>query len=166
LTPDIYDANLPEIFVRMLEEGRTKVRTQAVMRELLTPDEDDMFNAIQILVTEEMAKDFKNLDFGYNGDASYSSCHRGISPFMVIPVTMAQASHCRRAADRYARVGTNLTLDEVAGAETAQDATPRTYRELMDVLKCYCFFLDRMLGSRCSHFQEVRAITRMLGRKR
>jgi hypothetical protein len=92
LTPAIYDAELPEVFVWMLEEGRMQVRTQVVMRELLIPDKDDMFNAIQILVSEDMAKDFKNLNFGYNGDASYSICHCGMSPFMVILVSMAQAS--------------------------------------------------------------------------
>jgi hypothetical protein len=166
LTPDVYSAELPEVFVRMLEEGRTKIRTQGVMRELLVPDEDDNFNAIHVLVTEEMAKDFKNLDFGFNGDTSYSTCHRGVSPFMVIPVSLAQASQRRRAADRFARVGGNLTLDEVTGAETTPDATPRNYRELMDLLKCYCFVLQRMLGARCNHFREVRAITRVLGQKR
>jgi hypothetical protein len=136
------------------------------MRELLVPDEDDTFNAIHILVTEEMSKDFKNLDFGFNGDTSYLTCHRGVSPFMVILVSMAQASQRRRAADRYTRVGGNLTLDEVTGAETTPDATPRNYRKLMDVLKCYCFLLQRMFGARCNHFREVRAITRILGRKR
>jgi hypothetical protein len=167
LGPAIYQAELPEIFTRMLEEGRTKVRVQAVMQELLSPDEDNMFNAVQILVTEErMAKDFKNLDFGFNGNASYSTCHWGISPFMVIPVSLAQASQRRRAAERYSRVGSNLTLTDVTGAETVPDATPRSYRELMDVLKNYCFFLQRMLGGRCSHFLETRAITRILGQKR
>jgi hypothetical protein len=64
-------------------------------------------------------------------------------------------------------VGGNLTLDEVTGAETTPDATPRNYRELVDVLKCYCFVLQRMLGARCNHFREVlRAITRVLGQKR
>jgi hypothetical protein len=81
-------------------------------------------------------------------------------------VSMAQASQRRRAAERYARVGTNLTLDDVTGAETTPDTTPRTYRELMDLLKCYCFFLQRMLGARCHHYLETRAITRILGRKR
>jgi hypothetical protein len=166
LAPAIYDSELPEIFVRMLEEGRTKVRTQALMRELLSPDEDDMFNAVHILVTEEMAKDFKDLNFGFNGDTSYTSCHRGISPFMVIPVSMTQASQRQRAAERFARVGANLTLADVTGAETIPDATPRNYRELMDVLKCYCFFLQRMHGARCHHFRETRAITRILGRQR
>jgi hypothetical protein len=166
LTPDIYDAELPEIFSRMLEEGRTKVRTQALMRELLMPDEEDMFNAVQVLVSEDMAKDFKDLDFGYNGDTSYATCHRGISPFMVIPVSLAQASQRRRMADRYARVGGNLTLDDVTSSESVPDTTPRTYREMMDVMKNYCFFLQRLLGARCSHFLETRAITRILGRKR
>jgi hypothetical protein len=65
LTPDVYDAEqLPEIFSRMLEEGRTSIRTQALMREMLQPDKEDMFNAVQVLVSKEMAKDLKNLDFG------------------------------------------------------------------------------------------------------
>jgi hypothetical protein len=85
---------------------------------------------------------------------------------MVIPVSMTQASQRQRAAERYARVGTNLTLADVAGAETVPDATPRNYRELMDVMKCYCFLLQRMHGARCHHFRETRAITQILGRQR
>lgn len=166
LASDVYEAELPEVFTRMLEEGRTTTKVKAVMRELLVPDEDDSFQAIQILVTNEMAKDFKDLEFGYNGDTSYSTCHRGISPFMVIPVSLAVASQRRRAADRYARVGGNLTLEEVTGAETAPDSTPRSYTELMDLLRSYMFYLQRLFGARCSHFQEVRAITRILGRSR
>jgi hypothetical protein len=166
LTPDIYAAELPEVFTQMLEEGRTTARVKAVMRELLVPDEDDSFQAIQVLVTDEMSKDFKNLDFGYNGDTSYFTCHRGISPFMVIPVSLAVASQRRRTADIYAKVGGNLTLDEVAGAETVPDSTPRNYTELMDLLRSYIFFLQRMFGAGCSHFQEARAITRVLGRSR
>jgi hypothetical protein len=110
-----------------------KIRTQAVMWELLIPDKDDTFNAVHVLVTKEIAKDFKNLDFGFNGDTSYSTCHCGISPFMVIPVSMAPASQQRRAADWYMRVGGSLTLDEVAGSETTPDATLWNYQELMDV---------------------------------
>ena len=129
------------------------------------PDEEDMFNVVQVLVSEEMAKDFKHLDFGFNGDTTYSTCHRGISPFMVIPVSLAKASQRRRMAEHYARAGSNLTLGDITEAETVPDATPSTYRELMDVMKNYCFFLQRLLGARCSHFLETRAITRILGRK-
>jgi hypothetical protein len=73
----------------------TKIQVQAVMQELLNPDEDDLFSTVQILVTEEMAKDFKNLDFGFNGNASYSMCHWGIVPFMVTPLSLTQASQRR-----------------------------------------------------------------------
>jgi hypothetical protein len=50
--------------------------------------------------------------------------------------------------------------------ETAPDATPRNYREPMDVMKCYCFSLQRMHGAMCHHYWEARAITRILGRQR
>ncbi len=85
---------------------------------------------------------------------------------MVIPVSMTQASQRHRAAERYARVGANLTLADVTGMETAPDATPQNYRELMDVMKCDCFFLQRMHGAMSHHFREARAITRILGRQR
>jgi hypothetical protein len=45
----------------MLDEGCTKIHTQGgAMCELLIPDEDGSFNAIHVLVTEEITKDFKN----------------------------------------------------------------------------------------------------------
>jgi hypothetical protein len=166
LTPDVYKAELPEIFSWMLEEGQTNIRTQSLMWELLMLDEDDMFNAVQVLVSKTIAKDFKNLDFGFNGDTTYSTCHRGISPFMVIPVSLAQASQHCRMADRYARVGSNLTLDDVTRSETMLDTTLQMYQEIMDVMKNYCFFLQRILGARCSYFLETRVIARILGWKR
>jgi hypothetical protein len=63
LTPNVYAAELSKVFEWMLEEGYTKICTQGVVRKLLVPDKDDNFNAIHVLVTEEIAKDFKNLDF-------------------------------------------------------------------------------------------------------
>jgi cell pole-organizing protein PopZ len=87
------------------------------------PNKVDIFNAVQVLVLEDMAKDFKNLGFGYNRNTTYATCHQGISPFMMIPVSLAQASQGRQLADMYARVGSNLTLDDVTGLETVPDAT-------------------------------------------
>jgi hypothetical protein len=165
LTPEVFDAELPEIFTRMLEEGRTRVCTQALMRELLQPNKENMFHVVQVLVSEEMTKDFKNLDFGFNRDITYATCHRGILLFIVIPVSLAQASQRCRMAERYARAGSNLTLEDITGAETIPDATPSTYRELMDVMKNYCFFLQQILGPRCRHLLETHAITRILGQK-
>lgn len=53
-------------------------------------------------------------------------------------------------------------LNEVTAAETTPDTTPQNYRELMNVLKCYCVVLQRMLGAKCNHIQEVQAITWIL----
>jgi hypothetical protein len=39
-----------------------------------------------------MAKDLKELNFGYNNDLLYNTSHRGLSPFMAIGVSMAAAS--------------------------------------------------------------------------
>jgi hypothetical protein len=69
------------------------------MQELLVRDDKDTFNVIQVLVTKDMVKDINNLDFGFNRDPSYSTCHLGVLPFMVIPLLMAQASQRQRAVD-------------------------------------------------------------------
>jgi hypothetical protein len=73
LVPVVYATHCPEIFGQMFKEGQTKIWMQPLMCELLVPYEDDMFNAIHILVSEEMVKDFLNLDFGFNRDTSYST---------------------------------------------------------------------------------------------
>ena len=66
-----------------------------------------------------MAKDLKELNFGYNNDLSYDTSHRGLSPFAVIGVSMLEASKRRRHADWFYRTS-QLTLAEVAQSETTR----------------------------------------------
>ena len=58
-----YEMDLPEVFGCMLEEGRTTLKTQAVLRELLVVEEDDLFAAISILIMTRMAKGLRDLHF-------------------------------------------------------------------------------------------------------
>jgi hypothetical protein len=75
LTSNIYAAqSYTKQIVRMLEEGRTKIRMHGVMHKLLVPDEDVNLDAIHVLITEVITKDFKNLDSGFS-TATQASRH-------------------------------------------------------------------------------------------
>jgi hypothetical protein len=113
LTDAQWDTDLPELYTRMLEEGRTTMRVKALLEDVFRPDDRYSLTNVHLGVTTEMAKDIKDLNFGYSNDWSYDTCHRGLSPFAVIGVSMATTSKRRRHAERFTRTN-NLTLAEVA----------------------------------------------------
>jgi hypothetical protein len=85
----------------MLEEGRTTARVKALLEDTFRPDDLFSLSSVYLGVTADMAKDMKELNFGYNNDLSYDTSHRGISPFTVIGVSMLEASKRRHHADRF-----------------------------------------------------------------
>jgi hypothetical protein len=157
LTDAQWDTDLPEIYTRMLDEGRTTARVRALLEDTFRPDDQFSLVSVHLGVTADMAKDLKELNFGYNNDLSYDTSHRGISPFAVIGVSMATASKRRRQADRFTRTS-NLTLAEVALAETVPDALPADYHGLVNLLRRYVEFLRHIVGERSGHYTEVRRI--------
>jgi hypothetical protein len=153
-----WDTDLPEVYTRMLEEGRTTARVKALLEDVFRPDDVYSLNNVHLGVTTDMAKDVKELNFGYSNDWSYDTCHRGLSPFAVIGVSMATASKRRRHADRFTRTS-NLTLAEVAQSETSPDPLPTEYHGLVNLLRRYVELLRHLVGERSGHFVEVMRIT-------
>jgi hypothetical protein len=158
LTDAQWDTDLPEVYTRMLEEGRTTARVKALLEDVFRPDDLFSLTHVHLGVTTDMAKDIKELNFGYSNDWSYDTCHRGLSPFAVIGVSMATASKRRRQADRFTRT-TNLTLNEVTQAETSPDPLPTEYHGLVNLLRRYVELLRHLVGERSGHFVEVMRIT-------
>jgi hypothetical protein len=158
LTDAQWDTDLPEVYTRMLEEGRTTSRVKALLEDIFRPDDLLSLAKVHIGVTTDMAKDVKELNFGYSNDWSYDTCHWGLSPFAVIGVLMATASKHRRQADRFTRTN-NLTLAEIAQAETLPDSLPTEYHGLVNLLRRYVELLRHMVGERSGHFVEVMRIT-------
>jgi hypothetical protein len=79
----------------------------------------------------------------------------------VLLVTLSQEIWCHHSADRYARVGSNLTLAKVAQAKMEPDAMPKDYHEVLkEVLANYASFLQQMLSTQCNHFVEVHNLTK------
>jgi hypothetical protein len=158
LTDAQWLTDLPELYPRMLEEGRTSARVKALLEDVFQPDDIYSLSAVHIHVTADLAKDIKELNFGYNNDLTYDNCHRGISPFAMIGVSMATASKRRRHEDRFSRTST-LTLAEVAMAETTPDAIPSGYHGMINLLKRYVELLRLVVGPRCGHYELVLRIT-------
>jgi hypothetical protein len=158
-----YDVYVPPIFAEILTEGRTVERVQAVLQVRLKPDQN-ADHPVYIHVSRDMAQDVKELRFGYGGDKDYASCHRGISPFAVVPVSAEAASMHRRAQDRLSRVS-HLTSADAREMETSPGLCPTTYDALLRVLLCYITFLKLLCGGYCAHYLEVVAIRRTLSRK-
>ncbi len=165
LTPGMWDTNLPELYSRMLEEGRTKAKVRSLLEDIFRPGESGPLDAVHVSVTSEMATDIKELNFGQNGNTGYDTCHRGISPFAVISVSLATESKRRRIADRFTRTR-NLTLAEVEQEETSPDPIPQDYRGLMDLLRTYLAFLEGVVGEQCDHYGQVYRIAAELSTQR
>jgi hypothetical protein len=164
LTDAQWETDLPELYTRMLEEGRTTPRVKSLLEDIFRPDDDFSLSAVQLNVTDELAKDIKNINLGYNNDMSYECCHRGLSPFAMIGVSMATASKRRRMADRFTRTN-NLTLAEVTMADTTPDPIPTGYHGAVNLLRRYVGLLQHVTGGRCAHHTMVRQIAAELCRR-
>jgi hypothetical protein len=158
-----YNIGVPSIFAEILTEGRTTEKVQAVLQVRFQPDLNSD-HPVSIFVSRDMAKDIKELNFGYGGDKDYESCHRGISPFAVIPVSAATAFAKRRAQQRYNQVS-HITSADAMAMESSPSQCPTTYDALQRVLLCYIVFLRKLFRENCAHYLEVLAIRRVLSRK-
>jgi hypothetical protein len=163
LTLAEYDVYVPAIFEEFLSEGRTTERVQSVLQVRLKPDHD-ADHPVTIYVSRDMAKDMKELRFGYGGDKSYETCHRGISPFAVVPVSAESASAKRKVQAMYSRVSL-ITSEDAREMETSPGLCPTNYDGLQRVLMSYTTFLKLVLGGYCEHYIEVLRIRRTLSRK-
>jgi hypothetical protein len=127
---------------------------KALLEDTFRQDDIFLLSTVYLGVTADMAKDVKELNYGYNNNLSYDSCYQGLSPFTVIGVSLATASKRRRYADRFSRTS-NLTLAKVTTAETSPEALPTEYHCLVNLLKRYMEFLKYIVGERSSHYVEV-----------
>jgi hypothetical protein len=85
----------------MLEEDRTNTRVKALLEDTFRPDDSFLLTAVHVGVTAVMAKDVKELIFGFDNNLSYDTSHCGLSLFTVIGVSMTTASKRWRHADQF-----------------------------------------------------------------
>jgi len=156
-----WETDLPELYPRMLEEGRKASKVKSLLEELFRATANNLTVSTRVRVTDEMARDIKELNFGFRGDLSQETCHRGISPFAVVSVTMKTAANRKRKLERLLRASL-LTPGDIEAVETVPDPIPTNYMGLMDLLRRYLPYLMAVVGSQCSHARMVRDITQEL----
>jgi hypothetical protein len=124
LTNAQWDTNFPKIYTWMLEEGRTMRRVKVVLEDVFHPNDLFFLKNVHLGVTIDMVKYIKELNFGYSNDWSYNTCHHGLSPFVVISISMATVSkQCRCQADHFTRTsqfdaGQGSTIGDLTGPPT------------------------------------------------
>jgi hypothetical protein len=99
LTDAQWNTDLPELYPPMLKGGWTITWVKALLEDIFHPDDIFSLSSVHLTVTNDMAKDIKQINLGYNNDLSYDMSHRGVSPFAVIGVLMATASRQQSYAD-------------------------------------------------------------------
>jgi len=144
----------------MLTEGcKTIARVRAHLEDILRPQGDmSALSTVVVHVTDNLARDVNELNFGYQNDRTYETCHRGLSPFTVVDVSMSTMSSRSRKADRLKRA-TFLTPADVARGDSFPDPIPTRYIDAMELLKRYIHLLDAIVGKKCHHRQMVFEIT-------
>lgn len=155
------DHDRPPIYATMLEEGRTLAKVEAVLQQYLRPLESDL-EAVKIYVSPELVRDIKELRLGYDNDLSFENCHRGISPFAVMAVTVEHQAKRRRIQERAERA-TFLSTADVQTMEAEPGQCPTTYHGMRDLLRRYIKLLDVLFSTNTPHAAEVRALYRVLG---
>lgn len=79
---------------------------------------------IHLSITGNMAKNIKEIKPRDNNGLSYDRSHGGVSPFVVISMIMAAASHCHHCADHFTQTTNLVTLAEVVMSGTTPDPIP------------------------------------------
>lgn len=155
------ERDFPSIYATMLVEGRTLTKIEAVLQNYLLLTEEEL-DPVKIYVSPELVRDVKELRYGYDNDLSYENCHRGISPFCVMAVTVEHQAKCRQIQERAERA-TFLSTSDVQTLEADPGQCPTTYHGMRELLWRYIKLLDVLFLPTCPHAIEVRALFQLLG---
>ncbi|KAI2496731.1 hypothetical protein MHU86_17778 [Fragilaria crotonensis] len=156
LDPANYDVGRPPIYAVFLAEGRSMVKVEAVLQKFLTPGPND-WDPIRVYVSQELVRDMKDLKFGWGNENTHDTCHRGISPFAVLQVSMDQQTKRRKTQERADRA-TYLSTDDVRALEAEPGCCPGSYHGMTNLLRRYIRLLTVLFGAGCSHLTEVQGV--------
>lgn len=158
-----YEAGRPAIYAVILAEGRSMVKVEAVLQKFMAPAPDD-WDPIRLYISQELVRDMKDLKFGWGNENTYDTCHRGISPFAVLQVSMEQQTKRRKTQERADRA-TYLSTDDVRSLETEPGFCPSSYYGMLNLLRRYIRLLTVLFGGGCAHLTEVQGVYQVLAEK-
>jgi hypothetical protein len=156
LDPANYDAGRPPSYAVFLAEGRLMVKVEAVLQQCLAPAPND-WDPISVYASQEVVRDMKDLKFGWGIENTHGTCHRGISPFMVLQVSTDQQTKRCKTQER-ADCTTYLSTDDVRALEAEPGCCPASYHGMLNLLKRNICLLTMLFGAGCSHLTEVQGV--------
>ena len=139
------------------------VKVEAVLQKFLAPAPDH-WDPIRVYVSQELVRDMKDLKLGWGNENAHDTCHRGISPFAVLQVSMDQQTKRRKTQERADRA-TYLSTEDVRALEADPGCCPASYYGMLTLLKRYIHLLTVLFGAGCSHLTEVQGIYQVLAEK-
>jgi hypothetical protein len=146
---------------RLLAEGRTKRSLEAVLAQMLRPNDSD--DPGLIYVSPNLVADIKDCKFGLGWDKSYRHCHRGLSPFSVPHMLLKHQQEHQVVADRLSKAS-STKMEDVELMESSPSPAPRNYHGLLQLLSNYIGLLKAVVGLRSRHTKEVVSIHSTLRR--
>jgi hypothetical protein len=78
----------------------------------------------------------KDLKLGWGNENTYDTCHRGITPFAVMQVSMDQQTKLRKTQERAERA-TYLSMEDRRALEAKLGCCPASYHSMLNLLKRY-----------------------------
>jgi hypothetical protein len=164
LDPANYDAGRPPIYAVFLAEGRLMVKVEAVLQKFLAPAPDD-WDPICLYVSQELVRNIKeDLKLGWGNENVHDTCHRGMSPFAVLQVSVDQQTKRRKTQEQADRA-TYLSTEDVRALEAKPGCCPGSYYAMLTLLRRYIRLLTVLFGAGCSHLTEVQGIYQVLAEK-
>jgi hypothetical protein len=164
LDPANYDAGRLPIYAVFLAKERLMVKVEAVLQKYLAPPPDD-WDPIRLYVLQDLVHDMKDLKLGWGNENTYDTCHRGITPFAVMQVSMDQQTKRRKTQER-AEMATYLSTEDVRAAlEAEPGCCPASYHSMLNLMKRYICLLTMLFGAGCSHLTEVQGVYQLLAKK-
>jgi hypothetical protein len=156
LNPTQWD-EVPPIYDKICKDGRTKSAVRATMEQEYRETQLSPEIPSSVFLSTQLVSDVKDVNFGWQANQAYASCHRGISPFAV-PHTSIESHAALRDLEEDAELATTTTLADVRASRTGPPACPSGYYSFLQMLGAYIKLLIMLFGAQCSHLAHVMRI--------
>ena len=150
----------PDLWAAFEVEGRKKESVRRQLEVAFKPDVSSDY-PMKVFVSPSMIQDTKDQNFGQNGMLDYDTCHRGASPYAVAPRSTIEIERIKRDDDDYDAATSTTPADRRAARSKPPQITYK-YTEVLIVLTAYLLYLKVHFGPQCEHYEEVRAISRLM----
>jgi len=108
-------------------------------------------------ITEQIIKDLSKLYLGRGMDYDYETCHHGMTPFCIIPLSI-EAHRERESEERARAMATQTTVSDHQKKRKFVPKLALKYDALKMLLKCWRFWLQETVGRKSIIYIRVKML--------